>query len=492
MSKPYIIGIAGESGVGKSTIAEIISLFYGVENTTIISTDDLHKWERGNPAWDHITHLHPDANNLELGDIHLSEMALGKPIYRSVYNHKTGHFDPPKKIEPHPIIVVEGLHSFYTDTGKDLVDLKIYVDANEELKIHWKVIRDTEDRGYKYNMVLDAIHKRKNDSYKIRDAQIHVSDVIISVCPADKIKVLGDKHEKVNVSVSISHNEKSNQQMLFDFIEEYMNASKDYIKLSESIGEDVELCQDMGGNVSIKMSHDLMLIKSSGTRLKDARQTNSFSVIDHAKATRSAISDDETLNLAIKNCLMLRKQKRPSMETGFHTLLNKYVVHAHPIYLTLLLCLSNSQDIIRELYYNFDFQYVEYANPGFCLYNKICSLDKKAKLFFLENHGVILSSDNMEWCVKTLCETNDKAKDYIKERCEFQYFDLSFADNKTASGYSFPDAFVLSGDAEKIETLAAHNYISIMGSKVGSLRHLSSDDLHFIQNMESEKYRKVQ
>jgi uridine kinase len=165
MAKPYIIGIAGESGVGKSTIAAIISLFYGAENTAVISTDDLHKWERTNPVWETITHLNPEANNLELGDIHLSEISQGKPIYRSVYNHRTGFFDPPKRIDPRPVVVVEGLHAFYTETSKDLIDLKVYVDTNEELKTHWKIIRDTEDRGYKYNMVLDAIHKRRHDRF---------------------------------------------------------------------------------------------------------------------------------------------------------------------------------------------------------------------------------------------------------------------------------------------------------------------------------------
>ncbi len=92
LKDPYIIGIAGESGVGKSTISSIISLFYGAENTTKLSTDDLHKWERINPIWNTITHLNPNANNLDLGDRQLKEISEGKDIYRSVYDHKTGSF----------------------------------------------------------------------------------------------------------------------------------------------------------------------------------------------------------------------------------------------------------------------------------------------------------------------------------------------------------------------------------------------------------------
>ena len=52
MKNKYIIGVSGESGVGKTTIAKIISLFYGVKNVTNISTDDLHKWDRKNPKSD--------------------------------------------------------------------------------------------------------------------------------------------------------------------------------------------------------------------------------------------------------------------------------------------------------------------------------------------------------------------------------------------------------------------------------------------------------
>jgi uridine kinase len=165
--KLYIIGIAGESGVGKSTLTNIIRLYYGINDTTVISTDDLHKWERNNHNWEHITHLNPDANNLELGDIQLSSLSKGNPIYRSVYDHKTGNFKAPVKLSPTKIIINQGLHAFYTDISKSLTNLKIFINTDEDLRVHWKIIRDTEARGYKYNEVLDAIERRREDAKKI-------------------------------------------------------------------------------------------------------------------------------------------------------------------------------------------------------------------------------------------------------------------------------------------------------------------------------------
>jgi len=490
MAKPYIIGIAGESGVGKSTIAEIISLFYGAENTTVISTDDLHKWERTNPIWETITHLNPEANNLELGDIHILELAQGKPIFRSVYSHKTGNFNPPLKMEPRQIVVIEGLHAFYTDISRDTIDLKIYVDTNEELKCHWKIVRDTEERGYKYNAVLDAINKRRKDATLIRDVQIATADVVVSIDPTQKIKCLGDKTEKVELSLSCrSQSEKTNEPLL-TFIQEYVSEFGIFGRASEAIGEDIVLCQETGGNISIKLPKDLMLIKSSGTKMKDARKGNNFSVVNHSfLANRVSLStDDDTMNVAIRESLVLSRYKRPSMETAFHVLMDKCVVHAHPVYLTLLLCLEDSKRIVSELFPDLDYAYIEYANPGFNLYRSISALDRTHHIFFLENHGVILSSHDMSLCFDMLTSLNNLAKDYIKANCEFEEFNLSFAEQKS-DYYVFPDAVVFSKDNLKMEVQAAHNYITTVGKQVGKLRYLSQDTVHFLQHMEAEKYR---
>lgn len=223
MERPYFIGIAGESGVGKSTISDVVKVYLG-SDILHLSTDDLHKWERTNRRWEEFTHLNPDANNLELGDMQVRDLAEGKFIYRSAYNHVTGYFDPPTRIEPRRYVINEGLHAFYTKTMGELIDLKIFVDTDELLRTHWKVIRDTEQRGYKYNDVIDAINRRRNDGLQVRERQIEIADAVIRIASAAPIKVLGCKKEKVVLAVNCVYKtaEASRYMEMFEFIRYFM------------------------------------------------------------------------------------------------------------------------------------------------------------------------------------------------------------------------------------------------------------------------------
>ena len=67
LTTPYIIGITGPSGVGKTTLSKLITYLYNIKDTLILSGDDLHKWERNDPNWNTYTHFNPDANNLNIG-----------------------------------------------------------------------------------------------------------------------------------------------------------------------------------------------------------------------------------------------------------------------------------------------------------------------------------------------------------------------------------------------------------------------------------------
>ena len=200
---PYLISIAGESGVGKTTIANLIEQFYGVTHVLRLSGDDLHKWNRHSENWDKITHLNPEANNLELGDLHLQTLLLGRPIARSHYNHYTGEFDKHVVLYSHPIVINEGLHAFYTDYSSKNSDFRIFVDACDQLRTHWKIQRDIRDRGYTHEEVLRAIELRRNDSSLLREKQIENADLIIKIETENPIKNIGSD-ESVHLKFSFN------------------------------------------------------------------------------------------------------------------------------------------------------------------------------------------------------------------------------------------------------------------------------------------------
>lgn len=180
------IGIGGDSGSGKTTLLEDMQSLLN-NNLIILEGDGDHKWERGDDHWNNVTHLNPKANYLHKQIADILKLKNMQHIYRSDYNHSTGKFDNPVKIEPQQFVVLAGLHPFYLPKMRKTLDFKIYLAPDEKLREYWKVIRDTELRGYSVNEVLQSMRSRMDDAEKYIKPQINFADLIINYFPIDSI-----------------------------------------------------------------------------------------------------------------------------------------------------------------------------------------------------------------------------------------------------------------------------------------------------------------
>jgi uridine kinase len=186
---PYLVGIAGDSGSGKSVFAGLLTNIFGAKNIAIVEGDDMHKWERGNEMWQKYTHLNPGANELHGNLEHALTLKSGGDVYRRHYDHDTGTFTFPNKLESKKIVVFEGLHSFYLAQMRKALDLKIFIMPDEQLRTHWKVCRDMKERGYTKAKVLEALQKRECDSNTFIKTQEEYSDITISLRSKEDISM---------------------------------------------------------------------------------------------------------------------------------------------------------------------------------------------------------------------------------------------------------------------------------------------------------------
>ena len=194
IDRVVLIGVAGDSGCGKSTFLRRLTDLFGEEFMTVICLDDYHSLDRKGRKEAGVTALNPKANNFDLMYEQIKALKEGNAIDKPIYNHETGELDPPERIEPNKVVVIEGLHPIYDERVRGLLDFSVYLDISDEVKIQWKIQRDMAERGHTYEDILASIEARKPDFSAYIEPQKEFANVVIQVLPT---QLVDDKESKL-------------------------------------------------------------------------------------------------------------------------------------------------------------------------------------------------------------------------------------------------------------------------------------------------------
>lgn len=177
------VGITGGTGSGKTTISEELKKEFGESDIGFISQDSYYN-DNGNLSFDEknkINFDHPDAVDFELMINHLNLLKNGKninqPIYSFIYHNRT---EKTKLLKPKKIMIIEGLLILNTIKLRDLIDLKVFVDAPPNLRFKRRLDRDINQRGRTAEEVIELFNSRLNKMHNLYvDPMKKFCDIII-------------------------------------------------------------------------------------------------------------------------------------------------------------------------------------------------------------------------------------------------------------------------------------------------------------------------
>jgi uridine kinase len=179
-----IIGIAGGTGSGKSTVVRKIIAQLPAEQVSVLPQDSYYKRAPKGCSIDELRKMnydHPDAFDWELLEEHVRELRAGRAILQPVYSVLTcDRCEETILVEPSKVIIIEGIMALYRKELRDMMDLRIYVDADSDERLIRVINRDVVERGRTASIVMERyLHTLKPMHREFIEPTKEYADIII-------------------------------------------------------------------------------------------------------------------------------------------------------------------------------------------------------------------------------------------------------------------------------------------------------------------------
>jgi uridine kinase len=156
--KPLTIGVAGGTGSGKSTVSAALlervgetHIAYIPHDTYYRSLEDMPRTTQGHANFDH-----PDSLDTTLMIKNIRDLQAGQPTDLPIYDFRNHtRLDETRRIDPQPIILVEGILIFVEPEVRQLLDIRIFVDTDADIRLIRRLRRDIVERGRTVDSVID-------------------------------------------------------------------------------------------------------------------------------------------------------------------------------------------------------------------------------------------------------------------------------------------------------------------------------------------------
>lgn len=295
------------------------------------------------------------------------------------------------------------------------------------------------------------------------------------------------------------------------------NILRECIATAHALGATPDIVQGGGGNFSLKIDSEHMLVKASGCTLKDIDETRGLVLVhyppvrDHIASLQqpfTAQEEEQSFAVVHEHTTAIGSSSRASMETGFHVLLPRAVIHTHSVYVNILTCAEEGEHIASELSASLDrpILWIRHAPPGFSLALLIidglrsyaADHGTAPQIIFLQNHGVVVTADTMNECLTHHTKINEMIRTRFAITAPYPEIHALPADHpEFFNTILFPDQAVYGLESIQnqamAETLAAYSYIRTQIERAELTLHpLPKSDVEYILAMESEKFRKQQ